>query len=270
MPPTPLHDRVVLITGASSGIGQATALRCRGARLFVVGRDPHRLQQVADAGGATPIQADLLQPAAAAAIAGRVRQAAGRLDVLINCAGQLELGPAAQLGAAALERLIAINLLGTARLIDACLPLLRAAPQPVIVNVGSLAGVIAPPYMAAYAASKFALTGYTRALRQELRPQGIHVGLVLPGPVATPMVAGRLGGPYYPLPPATPIVTADAVAQAIVHAAMRRRAEVFVPRRLGPLARLAAAAPGLVDLLYRILRAPARAAAAGDATRSDR
>ncbi|WP_029214923.1 SDR family NAD(P)-dependent oxidoreductase [Kallotenue papyrolyticum] len=265
----PWQDRVVLITGASSGIGQATALRCRGARLFVVGRDPQRLQQVAIASGATPIQADLLQPVAAAAIAEAVRQAAGRLDVLINCAGQLELGPAAQLGAATLERLIAINLLGAVRLIDACLPLLRAAPQPVIINVGSLAGLIAPPYMAAYAASKFALTGYTRALRQELCSQGIHVGLVLPGPVATPMVAGRLGGPYYPLPPATPVVTADAVARAILRAVTQRRAEVFVPRRLGPLARLAAAAPGLVDWLYRRLHATARAAA-GDAAAPDR
>jgi short-subunit dehydrogenase len=179
-----------------------------------------------------------------------VRQRAGRLDVLINCAGQLEVGPAAKLGVAVAERLIRVNYLGAVATIHGCLDLLRRGQAPVIVNVASMAGRIAPPYMAAYAASKFALAGYTHALRQELRPEGIHVGLVLPGPVDTPMVTGRLGGRYYPRLRFVPVLDADQVAQAIVRAAAQRLPEVVVPRRLAVAARLGSAFPKLVDWLY--------------------
>ncbi len=257
------HDsRVVLITGASSGIGRATAQRLRGTRLFLVGRDPERLDAVVWATGGTAIRADLADAAAVTRVAETIHYSAGRLDLLINCAGQLEVGPADQPDAmAVVERLMQVNFLGAIRLIDACLPLLRAARRPAIINVGSSAGLIAPPYMAAYAASKFALVGYTRALRQELRPQGIHVGLVLPAPVATPMIAGKIHGPYYPVPPGTPVLTADAIARAIVRAAERRQREVVLPRRLAPLLRLGSAAPYLVDLVWRAMRAvPARPA----------
>jgi short-subunit dehydrogenase len=249
----------VLITGASSGIGRATARHFARSRLFVVGRDSQRLTAVSAETGATHMGADLADAADIARVAETIRLAAGRLDVLINCAGQLDVGPAEQLGAEAVERLMQVNFIGAARLIDACLPLLRAAHRPVIINVGSIAGLIAPPYMAAYAASKFALTGYTRALRQELRPEGIHVGLVLPAPASTPMVDGKLHGPYYRVPPGSPIVGADKVARAIVDAVSHRRREVFVPRRLSLLLRLGAAVPFLVDLVWLAMRAvPAR------------
>lgn len=257
------HDsRVVLITGASSGIGRATAQRLRGARLFLVGRDPERLDAVVQATGGTAIRADVADPAAVARIAETIHHSAGQLDLLINCAGQLEVGPADQPDApAVVERLMQVNFLGAIRLIDACLPLLRVARRPAIINVASSAGLIAPPYMAAYAASKFALVGYTRALRQELRPQGIHVALVLPAPVATPMIAGKIHGPYYPIPPGTPVLSADAIARAIVRAAERRQREVVLPRRLSPLLRLGSAVPYLVDLVWRAMRAvPARPA----------
>ncbi|MFZ5828058.1 MAG: SDR family NAD(P)-dependent oxidoreductase [Bacillota bacterium] len=246
-------ERVALITGASSGIGLATAqsLARSGARLYLVGRDPERLGRVAEDLAATAICADLADPAQVAAVAAEVEHRAGRLDLLINCAGQLEVGRAEQLGVEAAERLIRVNFLGAVGVIHACLPLLRRGRAPAIVNVSSLAGRLAPPYMAAYAASKFALSGYSHALRQELRREGIHVGLVLPGPVDTPMVRGRLGGTYYPLPPGTPVLTAGRVARVILAVAEHRLPEVLVPRRLAGAARLGSAFPLLVDRLYR-------------------
>lgn len=245
-------QRVVLITGASSGIGLATAHLLAGAcsQLFLVGRNLERLQAVAADLRATPLLADLADPRQVQAMVQAVRNRADRLDVLVNCAGQLAVGPAEELGLEAAERLMRVNFLGTIAVVHACLPLLRQGQNPVIVNVSSVAGRMAPPFMAAYAASKFALNGYSHALRQELRPQGIHVGLVLPGPVDTPMVQGKLGGVHYPIPPGVPTLTARQVAEAIRSVVDRRIPEVTVPRRLAAAVRLGAAFPGLVDRLY--------------------
>ena len=91
----------------------------------------------------------------------------------------------------------------------------------------------------------------SEALRQELRPEGFHVGLVLPGPVRSPMTADLLGTAMYPLPFGVPVIDTPQVARAILATVRRRRSEVAVPRRFGPLLRLASAFPGAVDLLYR-------------------
>lgn len=245
-------ERIVLITGASSGIGLATAytLRTMASHLYLVGRNGDRLQSVARDLSATAVCADLSDPAQVGKMAEEVGRLAGRLDIVVNCAGQLEVGRAEQLGFEVAERLIRVNYLAAVGVIHACLPLLRRGTDPVIVNVSSLAGRLAPPYMAAYAASKFALSGYSHALRQELCQEGIHVGLVLPGPVDTPMVHDRLRGDYYPLPPGTPVLTAMRVARAIRAVAEHRLPEVLVPRRLAVAARLGSAFPALVDRFY--------------------
>lgn len=246
---------VVLVTGGSSGIGLATArlLAKAGARVYLVARHRDGLVQATEHIGAEvhPLVADVSDGADVAGVAETLQHSEGRLDVLVTCAGQLEVGPAEAAGAAAAERLLQVNYLGAVRTMEACLPLLRAGSRRSIVNVSSLAGRMAPPWMAAYAGSKFALTGYTLALRQELRAEGFHVGLVFAGPVATPMTEGVLGGRYYPLPPLVPVIEPERVARAIVRMVARRKGEITVPARLGPAARLLAAWPGLTDLVYR-------------------
>lgn len=261
MPKSLRKQRVILITGASSGIGRATAhaLASSAAQLFLVGRSVERLQAVAAVLRATPLVADLSNPSDIREMMENVRNRADHLDVLVNCAGELAVGAADELGMETAERLMRVNFLGTVAVIHGCLPLLRAGKNPVIVNVSSVAGRMAPPYMAAYAASKFALNGYSDALRQELRPQGIHVGLVLPGPVDTPMVHGRLGGVHYPVPPGIPVLTAQRIAKAIRSVIDHRIPEVIVPRRIAPAVRLGSALPNLVDRFYARLhsfRAP--------------
>lgn len=296
------RDRVVLITGASGGIGRAAAVAfaraCQGrgaAHLFLVGRDADRLKAsaaaVLAAGGSagapspagrrgapgvptvTPLTADVTNPDDLAKMTEAVQRQAGRLDVLVNCAGQLEVGPAEELGPAVAERLMQVNFLGAVNTIHACLPLLRRGRAPVIINVSSIAGRLAPPYMGAYAASKFALNAYSHSLRQELRKDGIRVCLVLPGPVDTAMVKGKIGGPFYSVPRGTPVLSPRHVAGVIIALADRPRREAVIPSWLTPGGWLGSAFPSVVDGLYwatasfRGLRKRFRQQPAGDSRR---
>jgi short-subunit dehydrogenase len=147
-----------------------------------------------------------------------------------------------------------VNYLGAVNMIDAVLPLLRLGGRRSIVNVSSLAGKLAPPYMAAYAASKFALTAYTHSLRQELAPEGFHVGLVSPAPVDTPMIRGRVRTRYYPLPPGIGVLTPEATAKEIFRLVLFRTTDRTLPGRLSPLVRLGQAFPRLVDGVYALMR----------------
>lgn len=263
-----MQGEVALITGGSGGIGLAAAARlaAQGACVYLLARDEERLQRAAArlSGDVRTLRADHAVSHELTAAMVQVARERGSLDVLVNCAGQLEVGPAEELGSALTVRLMEANFLGTVRAIEAALPLLRRGQQRSIVTVASLAGLIAPPFMAAYAASKFALVGYMRSLRQELRAEGFHLGLVCPGPVTTAMVEGRLHTEHYRLPPGTPIIGPEAVADEIVRMIRMRKREIVVPRRLAPGARLGALCPELVDRLYRWVNARRLKLPAGD------
>jgi NAD(P)-dependent dehydrogenase (short-subunit alcohol dehydrogenase family) len=253
-----MRGEVVLITGGSSGIGLAAARLFveAGARVVLVARDPERLVAAVEGfgDGARAFSADITSRDDTLRLAREVEASEGRLDVLINCAGQFEVGPVEEGGPELAERLIRVNYLGAINTIHAFLPLMRRGHRRSIVNVSSLAGKVAPPYMAAYAASKFALAGYTHALRQELGPEGFHIGLLSPAPVDTPMIEGRLGTRYYPLPPGIGVLTPEATATALVRLVLQRSADRIIPRRISPLVRFGQAFPLLVDGLYALIR----------------
>jgi short-subunit dehydrogenase len=251
-----MTGKVVVVTGGSSGIGLAAAglFSRRGDRVWLVARDPARLEAAATSigTGVRTIPADVGDPASLLQLRNTLEREEGRIDVLVNSAGQMELMRAEDIcdGIDIAERLVRVNYLGTARVTSALLPLIRAGETRSIVNLSTWAAKISPPFMAAYSASKFALTAYTHALRQELRHEGFHVGLVLPGPVATAMIADRIETPMYPRPFGVPIVPPEAVARAILRCSDRRRSEVFVPGHFALLMRLGSAFPGLVDAFY--------------------
>lgn len=191
----PLDGRIVLITGAGSGIGRSLAVQCRaaGATLVLAGRTAEALEETAGLAGPGP-HTLLAADVAAAEGRGRLRTAVdtvhGRLDVLVNNAGTSSVGPLATETTAATDNMIATNLAAPIHLVRDLLPLLQASPsKPWIVNIGSMFGDIAYPLFATYSATKFGLRGFSDALRRELADSGIGVTYVAPRATRTPALA---------------------------------------------------------------------------------
>ena len=183
-------SRLAVVTGASSGIGEATALRLAredGLRLVLVARREDRLRAIAEqiGGGATYVAADLTAPDAPARVREHVDGLGEPLGLLVNNAGAGWRAKFADGGYENVRRTMEINFDAVLRLTEALLPLLRAAAPSAIVNVSSTAGRVARGGSGAYSASKFALIGWSDGLHAEEKPNGIHVGMVLPGFVTT-------------------------------------------------------------------------------------
>lgn len=179
-----MSERVVVVTGAASGIGFATAERFRDLGDTVFGLDI--APTVPE--GVTYVECNVGSKAAVdAAIA--TCAASGRIDVLANVAGVVQFGRFEGVTEEVFDRTLDIDLKGPFFLMQAALPHLRAA-RGNIVNVSSVAGRIPQPYSAAYSAAKGGLTQLTKALALELSPEGIRVNAVCPGTVATPLVDG--------------------------------------------------------------------------------
>jgi short-subunit dehydrogenase len=261
----PVRGWRVLVTGASSGIGEATArvLAERGARLAVAGRDRAALAAVAEATAALAIPGDLTVPGTAQATVAAAADALGGLDLLVSNAGVGWTGPFAEMLTSDIDTLLDLNLRAAAHLVHAALPHLRAAAasggcaplrsrrcQPGrVVLIGSIAGEVGVPGEAWYSATKAGLAGFAAALRSELRPEGVAVSLVIPGVVDTRFLERR-ALPYRrrrprPLP-------AAAVATALLDAVEHGSDEALVPAWLTIPARLHGALPGLYRLAARL------------------
>ena len=232
---------IALVTGASSGLGAATARRLAsepGAHLVLVARRRDRLDALAgELGGATVIAADLLDEAVPALVARRVTDEYGRLDLLVNSAGIRGRGSFAEGGWAEVHRVMAINFDAQVRLTEALLPLLRRSAPSGVVNIGGVAGRASRPRVGSYAASKFALAGWTEAVAMEEARHGVHVSLVQPGFVATEGFPQRelLARPLT----RWMVSTDDKVAETVVDVWRNRRPEAYVPKPYGlvPVAR---------------------------------
>jgi NAD(P)-dependent dehydrogenase (short-subunit alcohol dehydrogenase family) len=180
----------VVVTGASSGIGEACARRLAGLGFQVFAgvrkaEDGERLAR--EIAGVTPLRIDVTDADSIAAAAQRVsEQAQGRLAALLNNAGVAVPAPIEHQPIDDFRRQIEVNLIGQVAVTQAFLPQLRAA-RGRIVNVSSIGGKVAVPLLGAYAASKFGLEGFSDTLRRELRPWGIEVSVIEPGTIATPI-----------------------------------------------------------------------------------
>jgi short-subunit dehydrogenase len=239
--------RAAVVTGASSGIGEATARRLDrdGWRLLLVARREDPLEALARSlGDADWLALDLTDDDAPDRVARRVEER-GSLELLVNNAGA---GWSAAFGDedgghANMARTMAVNFEAPVRLTEALLPVLRRSAPSALVNVASVAGRVARPRTGAYSASKFALAGWTESLEAEERAHGVHVGLVLPGFIATegfPQTALRRN-------PATRWMVSrpERVADAIVDAGPGGRAERYVPRPYALVPALRTIAPAL-------------------------
>ena len=225
---------VALVTGASSGIGEATASRLSrepGAELVLVARREEKLRALADSlpCRVTVLAADLTEAEAPARVRAHLEaEHGGRLDLLVNNAGAAWRGSFAESGYANVHRHMELNFDAVVRLTEELLPLLRASAPSAIVNVASTAGRVARAGTGSYSASKFALVGWTDSLYAEEREHGVHVGMVLPGFVetegfpATELRAKALTRWIVSKP--------EKVAEAIYEAGPGGKAERYVPR----------------------------------------
>lgn len=189
-----LSGRRIVITGAASGIGHATAqlFRAEGARLVLVDRNEKALAAASDADIALAF--DITDAGAAAIAIAGAAEALGGIDGLVNCAGIMRTAPTAEITNEIWQSVIDVNLSGTFYMVQACLPHLRHASGSSIVNIASGAGLLPnAPGLAAYAASKGGVIALTKALASDLSPH-IRVNCISPGMVDTPMADGHRAG----------------------------------------------------------------------------
>ncbi|MFN3200921.1 MAG: SDR family NAD(P)-dependent oxidoreductase [Bradymonadia bacterium] len=257
-------DKVVIITGASAGIGEAAAhlFAEEGARVVVSARGRERLEQVAEElrakGAEVFVQpGDVGDDGACKALIDETVAHFGGVDVLVNNAGLHHRGLFEEVEAEDLAHMVHVNLRAPVLLTRLVLPHLRQRGGGAVVQVASLAGRAPVPGSAVYSATKFGLRAFSRALAEELRGTGIHMTIVSPGPVDTGFIMDDIDA-VSDLTFSQPISTSEEVAAAILDCAADGKMERALPGRSGVLTTAAYLAPGLGRALRPMLERKGR------------
>jgi NAD(P)-dependent dehydrogenase (short-subunit alcohol dehydrogenase family) len=248
-----LNGQVVAITGGARGIGRATAaaLIAQGARVGIGDIDAPLAEKTASelGGGTIGMRLDVTDRASFTAFLDEVERQLGPLDVLVNNAGIMPIGPFAEETDAAAQRMIEVNVHGV--ILGSKLAIERFVPRGRghIVQLASIAGKGGFPGVATYCASKHAVVGLTESLRSELRGTGIEVHQVLPIGVNTELYSGVSGARGFKMP------EPEDVANTIVELLQTGKFELFVPRTVGTITRLQALMPRrVVDAIIRLTK----------------
>lgn len=241
-----IRGEVAIVTGASSGIGAATALELarRGARVVLAARRADELAGVAHAikeagGDAYVIQTDVTDARQVARLVQQATDTYGQVDVLVNNAGIGARSTLERLSAEEIAQVVNVNLMGAMLATRAVLPGMIERRHGAIISVASVAGMVAVDPV--YSATKFGLRGFALSLRRELQGSGVSVSLVSPGFIRTPLTAGRRGRMPGP----------EVVARAIAGMIRRPRREVIVPNYYSMAVVVEGLTPWLVDLATR-------------------
>jgi NAD(P)-dependent dehydrogenase (short-subunit alcohol dehydrogenase family) len=254
--------QVIVITGGGRGIGRATALEfaAEGATCVLAGRRMDALETAAlectsSGGNGDAVHCDVAIDGDLRALVDHAMSRHGRIDVLVNNAGVVSGGRLDEIPAEDVERMTSVNVWAPIRLAQIAVPHMRAAKSGAIVNVSSVAGRMGLPYYATYCASKYAMRGFSEALRRELAGDGIHVLAVFPGPTATDLLENvEFDGL------SLSIATAQQVGRAIVRGVRWREPEVFIGVGESLLSRWNDMVPWSVDLGVGMMRERMRTA----------
>jgi hypothetical protein len=259
---TRFHNKTVIVTGASSGIGRSTALAFlhNGAQVVLAARREAPLRALASSLDADAQQralivpTDVTQPDQVAHLFARATERFGRVDILINNAGFGMRVPVADTRLSDARELMEVNFFGALHCIQAAIPIMKQQAGGQIVNVGSILSLIAIPNNAIYCASKFALRALNDSLRLELRHDPIDVILVMPSYTETSFFNNMVTNDKLTRPPGWKGQSPDQVATAILRACARRQREVVLtlPAKMGAIAKRIA--PRFVDWMQ--LRIP--------------
>ncbi|GAC1317687.1 MAG: SDR family oxidoreductase [Thermoleophilaceae bacterium] len=256
---------VAAVTGAARGIGLAIAVALveQGYRVALGDIDEALAREQAGrlGRGSIGVRLDVRSDESVAAFIEVAENELGPLDLLVNNAGIMWVGAFSDEPEHAALRQMDVNFHGSARAMRHVLPRMRSRGSGHVINIASAASKLAPPGEATYAATKHAVYGYSLAVREELRGSGVQISVVMPVVVETDLAVGTSHGRGRRLQPAD-------VARAVVATVREPRFEVFVPRSLGPVARLVAVLPqGARDRIYRAL-VPDQVRSADSAARS--
>lgn len=247
-----LTDRVVAIAGGSRGIGRTTAeaFVAAGAKVAIGARDLAATAAAAEAVGATAHQLDVTDRRSVEAFYAAVEADLGPIDVFVNNAGLMLVGPFDRESDDATASQLGTNLLGVVNGMKTAIPPMRTRGRGHIINLASAVGMVGLPGCATYSAAKHAVVGLSEAVRAELRGSGVDLSVILPIPAGTDLTAGVGKGRLVPLLKATDI------ADAVVRTARRPRYDVYVPRWTSPVTRSLFLLPQpLRDATGRLLKA---------------
>lgn len=257
-----LSNQVAVITGASEGIGAAIARRFagEGARVVLAARSEEKLKALAEELGserALAVPTDVTDAEQVKRLMARTREHFGGLDILVNNAGVGLYASVAEMAWADFEQMWKVNFFGVVRCIREALPDLRER-RGMVVNISSVAGKLAIPYLTGYCASKFALNAFSTGLRMELAQAGVRVVVVCPGTVRTPFHQSAFRSNRLPEVFAQRSrggISAERVAAATLRAVVRGRREVVVPWRLRLAVGFRNLLPAFADgILQRMMR----------------
>ncbi len=254
-----------IITGASSGIGQATArnLAGKGANLVLAARSKDKLKKLADEVAPLPgrclvVPTDVTDRLAVEALVRKTAEEFGSVDILINNAGVGLFAPIADGNLENMHRLFNVNFWGVINCIQAAVPYMQAQQRGHIVNVASVAARISAPYMGIYSATKFGLVAISDALRSELAGTGIGVSVIYPGLTQTSFMENMTQEVEVPpLPPVARFASSETVANRIAQAIRWELRDVYVSPEDVAAVSLNTIAPQLTDWAMRIFMRPA-------------
>ncbi|MCB1273378.1 MAG: SDR family oxidoreductase [Leucobacter sp.] len=235
-----LQGKVVAVVGGANGIGLATArlLAAGGARVAIGDFDGDAARAAARGlgDGAMGLAVDVVDREACGAFIAAVERELGAIDVLVNSAGVMWVGPFDEEPAGATAKQLAVNLQGAIHLVQATAPGMRARGNGHIVTIASAASLLPTPGEASYAASKHGVLGYLKAVRAELHGSGVRLSVVMPTVVETALAAGTSTG-------AAKLLQPEDIARAVARVIARPRFEVTVPGYVGLANRLVGLLP---------------------------